>query len=238
MAVSREGLLVLAAADEVVGIDGGKPVVLRLGQLVVVDFLEYVFGFVEPAQGNVASGLPELGLGYEVGHPGEVTRDVEKGSCGLEELALVILGLAHQSPGVVDEGVVLVALEVVAIFGVAHLSGVALGLLLDGVELDGFLALLDGAVEAARGLRVLGVGIGLGRVHVEEVGEVVLILGLHVFHLLLVVFYPVEIDVVAGRKAVVKAGEGRILLGRTGYERQGHQQNDDMYYSFFQTLRG
>lgn len=72
------------------------------------------------------------------------------------------------------------------------------------MQLYGFLAFLDSPIETSRWLRVFGICIGLCRMHEQEVREIILVSFFHLFELFFVIFYSVEIDVVAGGKAMVK----------------------------------
>ena len=58
----------------------------------------------------------------------------------------------------------------------------------------------------------------LVRMHEQEVREIILVSFFHLFELFFVIFYSVEIDVVAGGKAMVKTCHRRILFRGTRYE--------------------
>ena len=167
-----------------------------------MDVGEHVVGLGDPTQGTVTQGFAHLALLYQVMLPREVAGDVAEGGCGVQEVALHVLGFGHQVPCVVQVGVVLVSGEPFLVFRVTAFTGLAFGLFLDGVQRDGLLHLLDGAVKTAAGLRSLGVGSGFGRMHVQALGVVVLVIVHHLLHLLVVVGLAVEVDVVLGGERV------------------------------------
>ena len=121
-----------------------------------------------------------------------------------------------------EKRVVLVTLQIIAIFRVAHLAAVLLRFLLDGMEGDGFLHLLDCAVETHRRMRGFVVGKRLGGMHIDEVGIVVLIFLLHLLQLLLIVLLSVEINVVSGGERLHKTGAGGVFL-RAARQQHGAQ---------------
>ena len=142
---------------------------------------------------------------------------MERG-CRAQEVALHVLSLGHHVPGVVDKRVVFLALEPFLVFWVVALASLALGLLLDGVQRDGLLHLLDGAVKVGAGLGGLGVVVGLGGVNEELGGVVVLIVVLEHLDLFLVVLLAVVIHVVARVHCMPKAAAGSVLLGAASPE--------------------
>ena len=212
------GLLVVVGVEQVVGL--GEVVELAqgaCGELGGLHEAEYVLGLVAPVHGAVAACLPEARLGDGPGEPLEMLGDVEEGGGGAEEVAVVKLRLAHGEPGVVEEGVELLAGPEVLLLLCALLLG---GLLLDGVELDGLLHLLDGACEVAGGLWHQRVVLGLGGMHEQLAAVVVLIPLLHGAERLLVVLGAVEVDVIARGECLPVAGDGSVFLGAASAEQE------------------
>ena len=121
--------------------------------------------------------------------------DVEESRCGSEEVAVEILRASHHEPGIVQEWIEFLASPEGLVLGIARAS---LGLLGDGVKLDGFLHLLYRTLEVARWLGELLVGTGLCRVHEQSAGVVVLILSFKLLERLAVVLGTVVIYVVSG----------------------------------------
>ena len=208
------GLLVVAAAHEAVGLYVGVEAAQgRSGKLVGLEALEYELGVVQPVHGHIAARLPQLGLGDCLRQPREMAADVEESGCGAEEVAVEELAAAHHHPCVVQEGVVLVALEPRLVGGIAALSRLAAGALLDAAQLYGLLTLLDAAVEVARGLRRLLASLGLDGMHEHEAGVVVLVAFLHLLQRFPIMGVTVVVDIVAGDEGVVIARGGSVLFG-------------------------
>ena len=160
-----DGLLVAVALDIIVGPGQvSQRADTLVGDFVDMDMSQHVVGLGGPPHGAVAQRFPNLRLLHQVGLPQEVARDIAECGSGVQEIALHVLGLGQREPGIVQEGVVLVAFHPFAVFRVAAFARFFLGFLLDGVQGDGLLHLFDGAVEAARGLWRLGVVAGFGRV--------------------------------------------------------------------------
>ena len=176
-----------------------------------MDVHENVVGLGGPSHCAIAEHLPQLSLDDEVRHPGEVSADVVERGCRAEEIAFHIFGFAQQHPCVVYEGVVFVAFEPLLLL-VGGASAFALGLFLDGVQRNGFLHLLDGAVVVAAGLGCLFYGVRFGGVNEQALGVVVLVV-LGELYLLFVVGFAVVVDVVAGVKCMPKARAGGVFLG-------------------------
>ena len=163
-----DGFLGLLRNDIVVGKGRiGQCSYFFVGDLVKVDMREHIICLGGPTQRAIAQGLAHLTFLHQVFFPSEVTGDVAEGRGGIQEIALHVLCLGQHVPGVVKIGIVLVAGEPFLILGVAVLAALALGLLLDGVQGDGLFHLLDGAVKTAGGLGCLGIGTGLGGMHVQ-----------------------------------------------------------------------
>ena len=216
------GLGIFLVLDVVVG----KGQVGQRQQPLVVNLVDvhvgkHVVGLGGPAHGAVAQGLPQVALELQLGLPGEVAGDVVKGGTAAQEVALHVLGLGQHVPGVVQKRVVLVALHPLLVLGVVLLAGFLLGLLLDGVQRDGFLHLLDCAVKRAAGLRRLGVLVGFGRVNEQALRVVVLVVVLQQFYLLVVVGHAVVVHVVARVERLPKARAGRVFLGAARAQQHG-----------------
>ena len=176
-----------------------------------MDVHKNVVGLGGPSHCAIAEHLPQLSLGDEVRHPGEVSADVVERGCRTEEITFHIFGFAQQHPCVVYEGVVFVAFEPLLLL-VGGASAFALGLFLDGVQRNGFLHLLDGAVVVAAGLGGFFNGMRLGWVNEQALGVVVLVV-LGELYLLFVVGFAVVVDVVAGVERMPKARAGGVFLG-------------------------
>ena len=194
-----DGLLGFLSLDMVVGKGGiGQCTHLFVGNLVKVDVGKHVVGLGGPAHSAIAQGLTHLALLHQICLPGEVTCDIAEGGSGIQEVALHVLRLGEQVPGIVQIGVVLVTGEPFLVLRVTALATFALGFLLDGVQCDGLFHLFDGAVKTAAGLRSLRVGTRLGRMHIQMLRVVVLIGVHHRFQLLVIVGLAVKIDVIFG----------------------------------------
>ena len=137
----------------------GERASLAVLNLVNVDVCQDVVGLGSPAHGAVTECFPNLRFLHQVGLPREVARNVVEGGRRTQEVAFHVLGLGEHVPRIVQEGVILVALEPLLVLGVIALAGFLLGFLLDGVQGNGLLHLLDGAVKAAAALGRLGVGL-------------------------------------------------------------------------------
>ena len=90
----------------------------------------------------------------------------------------------------------------------------------------GLLTLLQSPRKIALGLWVGGDAIGRDRVHVQEMGEIIFITGLHRIELFLKTGDAVEVNVVAGGKGMIKAIGARVFLCRTRRKRQHEEQSD------------
>ena len=185
-----------------------------------------VFGLVEPVHRQVGTHLPQLGLVHHFGQPLEVTGNVEERGSGTQEVAVEVLRAAHHQPGVVQEGVELFAGAEGLVLG---RGGAFLGLLGYGVQLDGLLHLLYGALEVSGGLGHLGVGQCLGRVHQHTPGVVVLVLLLHLLELLIVVFGAVVVHIVAGGELLPATRGGCVLVRGTAYGRQQNSRQQPVH---------
>ena len=95
-----------------------------------VDVHQHVVGLGGPVHGAIAQRFPYLRLQHQLGFPLEVACNVVEGCRRAQEVALHVLRLGHEIPGVVDKRVILLALEPFLLLGTVAL---ALGLALDGV---------------------------------------------------------------------------------------------------------
>ncbi len=118
-------------------------------QLIGLDAHQYGLGFEEPVESAVAPGLPELGFGHGLWEPAEVLGYIIEGGSRAEEVTVEILAAPHHHPGVVEEGVILVAFEPFLVFRIIAAARFAARALLDAVELYGFLRFFDRACERA-----------------------------------------------------------------------------------------
>ena len=196
----------------------GKGEVSQLIQPVIfnpvrMNVRQHVVGLGGPFHGTVAQRLPNLRFKHEIGLPREVAGNVMESSCRAQEVALHILCLCHEVPGIVDEWVILLTLEPLLIFLVVALACLALGFALYRVQRNSLLHLLDGAVKAGAGLSGLRVAIGLGRVNEELCGIVVLIVIFKYFNLLAIVLVAVIVHVISRVHGMPKATAGSVLLG-------------------------
>ena len=108
------------------------------------------------------------------------------------------------------EWVVFVAFEPLLLL-LGGASAFALGFFLDGVQRNGFLHFLDGAVVVAAGLGGFFNGMRFGGVNEQALGVVVLVV-LGELYLLFVVGFSVVVDVIAGVERMPKARAGSVLL--------------------------
>ena len=155
----------------------------------------------------------------------EVDRSVDYRTLNTSEddSMMIIFAVVFQFPCAFGAGIF--GADCVLVFGVTAFAALALGFLLDRVLGDGLLHLLDGALKTAGGLWCLGVGTGLGRVHIQVLGVVVLIGIEHRLLLLVVVGLAVEIDVILGRERMPETrpcGVG-LVAARS---QQNHHRND------------
>ena len=136
--------------DIVVGV-GVVPLFARVPvDGVALHVAHHVFGVVEPFLLYVALGQPGACLAVDGGLRLVEPAHVVEGGGGFVEGAFVELGASHQHPGFPHEGVVFLPVQPFYVFGrLAPVLG-PLGFLLYAVQLDDFLALLDGFVEVAR----------------------------------------------------------------------------------------
>ena len=216
------GLVKALLCEEEVGGGGiGEPA-HAAAHAVAAQAAQRVLGIVVPARAGVAPREPLAGLGGHGGFGGVEARDVGKGGCGLEKFAFLKLRLAHEEPGVLEEGVVLLALQVGACLGGALFALGVEGLLLYGVQGNGFLAFGDGRLEVglARFARLL--------VGHEEHGELVGVVVLVGFEL---GFFTFDESLLAVVEGVVAGGEGvpascprSVLAGGTGGGEQRQEQ--------------
>ena len=224
----RHGLLPVLGADIIVGpgqiIEHTQGLV---GQILLLDGMQGVLGLVIPAKRAVTQGHPEARLGHSGRKPLEMLVDVIESSGGSEEITVHVLGFAHHHPGIVQEGVELVASPESLLLGRAALLG---GLLLDGVQLYGLLHLLDGALEIACRLGLFLVGAGLGGMYQYATRIIVLVLALHLLELLVVMGFAVVIDVVARSERLPVARHGSILARTASRQnQQSHSGNGREY---------
>ena len=225
----RDGLFVALLTQEEVGGGGVGELPQAVGHAVAAKAGEGILGVVEPSLLRVASCQPLACLGGHVGFGGIEARDVGEGGCGLEKFAFLKLRLAHEEPGVFEEGVVLLALEIGSGLGGASCGGFELGLLLYGVERDGFLAFGDGrfVIGLARLSRLL--------VSHEEHGE---LLGVVVLVCIELGFFSVDECLLPVVEGVVACGEGmppacarRVFAGGAGgrEQQQAYEGREGQY---------
>ena len=210
----RHGLSIHFTLDIIVG--KGKvgkllqPLVLNLAGVYVG---KHVVGLGGPVHSAVTQGLPNLGFEHQVGFPREVSSNVVESGRRAQEVAFHVLRLSHEVPCIVDEWVILLALEPFLVLRVIALARFALGFFLYGVQRDGLLHLLDGAVKVGGGLCGLGIVIGLGGMNKELCRVVVLILVFQLLDLLAIVLLAVVVHIVAGVHRMPKTATGSVLLG-------------------------
>ena len=148
-----------------------------------------------------------------------------------QEVAFHVLGLGEPVPGIVQEGVVLVTLEPLLELGVIALACFLFGFLLDGVQGDGLLHLLDGAVEAAAALGRLGIGLRLGGVDEQALRVVVLVVVFKNLYLFVVVGLAVIINIIACGECLPETRAGSVLLGAAGLENHDGNNHCKRYVS-------
>ena len=153
-----------------------------------------------------------------------MARDIEECRRGAGEIAVEILSLGHQQPGVVQEGIVFVALVPCALFG-RKAASAACRAFFYRTQLDGFLAFLDRSVEIALRLRRRLVGACLGRVHEQQLRVIVLVVRLHIVECLAEMLVAVIIYIVSGDERLIVACGGGVLAGGTGRTEQSCQHN-------------
>ena len=210
-------------AQQVRGHDG----IVLLGQLVgytVAPHLsEQVVGFVVPLQLGIALRHAHACLGYNLGILAVEAGDVGEGAGSFQKLSLVELRLAHEHPRMVQEGVILLlGIPQLVLLG-ERTPRLLLGLLLDGVQLDGLLRLLYRLVKVAssRAARaLLADGEERDYLHV-----VVLVRFLLCRHSLLVGLVSIVVHVEAGHKRLVEPRLSRVhLRGTACRQHEQHQQ--------------
>ena len=218
----RDGFFELLVLHQIVGIDGGVVLLALRGDSVLVQLRENIFGFVEPVHLGVAAGLPELRLSHHQLVGRIVAGYVGERSGGLQEVRIVELRLAQQHPALLQEGVVLLLLLPLPLLRVVAPAGFLLGLRADGVQFDSLVALLNGAIEGAAGLRFV-FRLRADGVHQNHVGIVLLVSRLLGFQGFIEGDLTIIIYIVAGCKGMIEAARPRILL-RTARRKEGEYQ--------------
>ncbi|OAV70798.1 hypothetical protein Barb4_01087 [Bacteroidales bacterium Barb4] len=142
-----DSLLKLLVADEVSGVDGGVLIEVLSGDAVDIQLPQDVFGFVEPFHLRVAAGLPEAGLGGDFRVLYIMAGNVGEGGGGLQEIAVEELRLSEHQPAVFQEGVIFFLRLKGRLFGIVAPARFLGRLCLYGMQLDGFVAFLQGTVE-------------------------------------------------------------------------------------------
>ena len=223
------GFLVVCCMDVVVS-HGVVPLMLcRRVDGVAAHVADDVFGVVEPVEFYVALGQPGACTAVDGGLRMVDATHIGEGGCGLVETAFVELRLPHHEPCLPKERVVFLTVEPFQVaFGLPPFLG-PFGLALDAVELDDFLALLDGLVEvAAAELPALLVA---DSVEGNDLGEVVLVAVLLLYGAVDVGELAVIEGVVFGFERMPRTALRSILLRRTGcrqHHKSQQQHRSDM----------
>ena len=202
-------------ADMVIGTGHGELPVKRGRHGVEPYFMQDILCLVQPSHFKVASHQPYAGFPYHVFFPCEMAYYIRKSCRGLKECPLMKLRLAEQHPRVVYVRVEFFAVDESAVLRVAHLFRIALRLLFYRVKLYGLFAFFYGTFKIAGGLGLLFVSVCTDRVQMHQAGIVVLIIVLHPFKILLIGLVPVEMDIEARGKPLIKATGFRILFRGT-----------------------
>ena len=165
--------------------------------------VERILRIIEPSQFGVGTCHPRACFLHH-GRFGRIeTGDVRKGGRCTQKIAFLKLRLPHQEPSIFQEGVKLLAAEVLFHLFAASLARVGLRFHLDAVELYGFFRFGDSAVELALADVACGlVAHGEDRQHLGVVVRVARDLS---FHLVLVGFVTVEVGVVLSGEALPEA---------------------------------
>ena len=180
----------------------------------------HVFGIVEEPVLDVSLGQPSPCPAINGGLRLVESAHVAESGGGAVEVALEKLRAAHEHPGLPKKGIVLLATEPFQVaLGLAALL-VPLRPTLDGVQLDGFLGLLDGLVKATlTQFAALLVGHGVER---DELGVVILVAVFLGQRAVYVGQRTIIIGVVSGIERVPPPRLCRILLGGTAGQCQDH----------------
>ena len=162
--------------------------------------------------------------------------DVGEGGGGLQEVGVVELRLPHEQPAVFQEGIILLLGLLSHQLRVVLPAGLLGRLGLDGVELDGLVALLDGSVEGASRLRLV-FGLRADGIHEDLLGVVLLIPLLLAPERLVEGLLAVEIDIVAGGEGMIETARFGVLLRAARPKQEHHADDPDKtipsFHSFF-----
>ena len=93
--------------------------------------------------------------------------------------------------------------------------------------MDGFLHLLDGALEVAGGLRAVLVGPCLGGMDQHAARIVILIGGLHSFELLVIMGLAIEIDIIACVEGMPLTRGRSVLLRAASSDEQAERRKEE-----------
>ena len=93
--------------------------------------------------------------------------------------------------------------------------------------MDGFLHLLDGALEVAGGLRAVLVGSCLGGMDQHAARIVILIGGLHSLELLVIMGLAIEIDIIASVEGMPLTRGRSILLRTASSDEQAERRKEE-----------
>ena len=224
-----EGFGGVVAGKEEVGERAITLVFQALGKALAGEALCHVFGVVEPTECDVTADEPDAGFSHHVGFGGIEAGEMRKGGSGGEEIALLKLGFAHQQPRVFEIGIELLARQVGFEFGGGVAADFHSGFALDAVELDGFFALGDGALEMGLAESDL-----FGIAHGEDgqaAGEVLAQAGALRLFAFLVGDSGVVEHVVAGHERLPPPRNGGVLLrGAAGEQHaEGEQQEREVF---------
>ena len=174
-----------------------------------------ILGIVNPVLLDIALGQPSSRLAVDGRLCGIEAAHIGEGRGSLVERTLMKLRASHQHPCFPEEGVVFLPVEPFDVF-LRSFVLLEFRTALDAVQLDGFLALLDGSlVVAFAQLASLFVAHGIERNHLCEVVLDAILLfdgGIDIGQRAII------IGIIFSEERVPPSRLCRILLGRAGHE--------------------
>ena len=161
--------------------------------------------------------------------------DVREGGRGLQEIGIIELGLPHNQPAVLQEGVVLLLGLLLHQLGIILPPRLLGGFSRDGVELDGLVALLDRTVERATCLLFV-FGLRTNRIHVDHLRVVLFVSLLLAFQGFVEGLFAIEIDVIPGIERMIEAACLGVLFRATRPKQEQQTEDSNDAIPFFHSL--
>ena len=190
---------------------------------VAANLAQDILSIVGPIQQHVTTRQLRTRHAGHTGLVGIETEDVVVAGCGLEEVALLEMSVGKHQPSMTQIGVELLAGEIGFLL-VGHAPRRLLGLALDAVLLDGFLAFLNGCLEAA--LAQAGRLLVHHHIHRQQTSVIIhmaLLLSLDAF---LESHLSVVERVEMGGGGVVETRKPRVLFRRTRRHTPQNQEHE------------